>query len=170
MRYAIILSLFLCSCNRRLEHKPVVDINPAFQGLVDEFVAESQHQSRPISITDLVIRFTNELTGETLGECFNYHGQQTNMILIDVQDWPNESDEYRRIVLFHELGHCILNLEHDQTGRVQGGYCTPTSIMWPYVINETNMYVENWGTYMVDLFAGTANGTPCAFNNYWGGN
>lgn len=169
MRYAAILFLFLSACNRAMVHTPMVSIEPAFQGYVSEFVAESVRQGRPVSITDLVVRFSSQLTAETLGECFNYHGQATNVILIDAQDWQWESDEYKRVVLFHELGHCVLNLEHVTTGNVRGGYCTSTSVMYPYIQNATNMYLENWDAYMLELFTGTANTQPCSYNGYWGG-
>ena len=167
MQYVLIFFLFLSACSTK-PHTPVVHIDPAFQGLVTEFVAESQRQGRAISITDLIVRFTPSLSGDVLGECFNYHGQETNVILMDATDWEWESDEYRRVVLFHELGHCVLNREHDTTGRIRDGYCTATSIMYPS-IDDVNMYVANWNDYMLELFTGATNTQPCLYNGYWGG-
>lgn len=170
MQYAIILFLFLCSCQKPFPHTPVVNINPDFQKYVDEFVSESINYGHPVQITDLIMLYTYELDGTTLGVCRDYYGNNTPIILINQNTWPYKTDEYRRAIIFHELGHCVLNREeHVLTGSFRNGFCTATSIMWPYIINQTNMYVVNWNDYMVELFSGVSTAPTCYFNNYWGG-
>lgn len=168
MRYAVCLFLLLCSCQKLL-HTPVVNIHPEFKDYVTEFLEEGAARGRPIEITDLIVEFSYGLNDQVLGECFTFGGYKSNTILINSNRWLYKPDEYRRVIMFHELGHCVLDREHELTGRVRGGYCTPTSIMWPYVVDQTNMYVANWNEYMIELFLGAAPGPECTFNNYWGG-
>jgi hypothetical protein len=166
MKYVLLISLFLCACQRPVRH--IVDIDPAFQGYVNEFVAESINQGRPISITNLIIAFSDELGPSTIGRCFYYSSDQPNKILINKQDWPYESDEYRRVTLFHELGHCVLGRPHLLNGSIYNGYCSATSIMWPQIENTTDMYSSNWDEYMHELFIGSTTAPSCAFT-YWAG-
>lgn len=168
-KYVLILFLFTCACAMQIpEFPPVVDINPAFQVYVDDFVTESVNQNRPVTITNLIIQFSNQLPSQTLGECTV--GGFSPTISINSVDWANETDIFRKVVLFHELGHCVLNREHVNTGSIYNGVCSATSIMWPYTINATNMYTENWGAYMQELFTEIPiSAAPCSFNNYWGG-
>lgn len=162
-----ILLFLLCGCSR--QQPPTVDIDPSFQEIVDEFVGESANQNRPVDITNLAIHFSNALDSWVPGECIYYGGDAPNTILINQQNWENETFQYQKIVLFHELGHCVLLREHVYTGSIYNGFCSATSIMWPYVEENLNMYYENWDAYMQELFTGVSDAPPCSFNNYWGG-
>lgn len=157
MRYAITLSLFLCACGHFI-HTPIVSIDPALQEYVDEFVAESNHQGRHVRITDLSVHFTPKLTGTHLASCDNYHGDDTNIILVDASKWEWESPEYRKAMMFHELGHCVLNRPHLLTWSIRNGRWIVDSIMFPDIQSDTSMYVDNWDYYMVELFTGVSNG------------
>ena len=168
MRYVFVLFLFLSACGGLFEGPPVVSIEPALQEYVDNFLVEGASRGHPIQITDLIVRFSPDLGDNVLGECWT-GGSSTPTIYISMRYWPYETVVYRRIIMFHELGHCVLNREHELTGRIRNGYCTPSSIMWPYIIDETNMYLTNWNDYMVELFTGVSTGPLCSFNNYWGG-
>jgi hypothetical protein len=170
----VAFAIMLLGCSR--EHVKVVSIDPAFQGYVNDFVSDAATVGVHIVIDDLIVEFTNQLTSETLGECQFGNANQTPIIIIDAQDWPGESTTYQKVVLYHELGHCILNRQHVFTGTILQSYCSATSIMWPYIENETNMYTENWTWYIQEMFyyptldvVSQEPGNYCSFNNYWGG-
>jgi hypothetical protein len=162
------------SCSRI--HVKVVRIDPAFTSYVDDFVSDGAIVGYNVVIDDLIIEFTNNLTQETLGQCQFGDEYNTPVITIDSQDWPNETDEYRKIVLYHELGHCQLNRQHVTTGTILQSNCSATSIMYPYIQDTTNMYSENWNWYVKELFypntwdpISQLPGSYCMFNSYWGG-
>lgn len=166
MRYAIPFLLFLCSCQVQ-DYRPVVDIPPEFQEYVHNFVEESVTQGRPVSINNLIVRFSDGLDDNILGEC--WMGQQRK-ILINVKYWPGSSLLYKHVLMYHELGHCVLNRDHVETGRIYDGTCSATSIMWPYLNNDIQMYEHNWDAYMYELFnAVPVPANMCYYGGYWGG-
>lgn len=144
--YRLIFCLFLTGCNRDLPVSKMISIDPTFQTYVNDFVTEAKNQNYPLSIDDISIHFDSSLDVTTLGECRRY-SQGTPLILINQQDWPNENDVIHRVLLFHELGHCILNREHLNT--LTNGIVT--SIMYLYMQNSS-MYSDNWAYYMHELF------------------
>jgi hypothetical protein len=150
----LVLLLSLAGCNTKLHIEKLVSIDPTFQSYVNDFVREGKAVGKNIVIDNLSIHFTNNLTGETLGECFSYnHGTDgTPLILINSQDWLAEIDDYKRIVMFHEMGHCVLWREHITTFNGPFGYIT--SIMFPYIQNDVSIYYSNWSYYMKELFYG----------------
>ena len=160
----ILLSLVSCA-------KPIpkmVSIDPTFQPYVDSFVADAKSVGVNVTIDNLSIHFTNGLAKETLGECTTFTNNATPTIQIDAQDWPNESDDYRKIVLYHELSHCVLNRAHVTTGTIVNGRCVVTSIMYPDIESQTDMYTDNWNYYVQELFhSGTVGGQTCYFNGYY---
>ena len=179
--YFSLAFLLLAGCYRPLPPPTVVSIDPAFQQYVNDFVADGQSVGVDVAITNLSIQFTNDLVAETLGECnierdINGNVIGTPSIVIDAQDWPTESPDYRKVVLYHELGHCVLMRQHVFTGTILAGYCSATSIMYPDIQSQTNMYTENWAWYVQEMFypglfdfTSQSSANYCYYNNYWGG-
>jgi hypothetical protein len=176
----MLLSLLIVGCQRPTAK--IVSIDPAFQKYVDDFVADSRTVGSDIVIDNLIMQFTTQQTAETLGECQYYVDDSGNVlgtptIQIDAQDWPTESDTYRKIVIYHELGHCVLFRKHVFTGNILNNYCSSTSIMFPYIQNTTNMYTENWSWYVEEMFHWNIIDSPttlllnqqCNFDNDWFG-
>ena len=148
----MLCSLLLVGCNRSLKIEKQVSIDPVFQTLVNDFVADGKANGRNIVIDNLIVRFTDKLTSETLGECFMYNGGQDGnpTILINYQDWIYETPTRQKVVFYHEMGHCVLFREHNVT-YLPNGYVT--SIMYPY-IQWDDVYLNNWVWYMWELFNG----------------
>lgn len=61
--------------------------------------------------------FTDIKDGDTLGEC---HYTPIRKILIDRTYWKNYPYHCREMLIFHEMGHCVLDLDHSEEG-----YMTP---------------------------------------------
>jgi hypothetical protein len=64
-------------------------------------------------------------------------------IQINPNIWPKLSEDERELLIFHELGHCVLNRDHVTSG----------SIMTPYAL-PVSYYVENREELWADLFNG----------------
>ncbi len=148
---ALLLILILGGCAPP-RNPPQLSVDPEFQPYLDEFIQESKNQGRPVEVNNLSIQFVNTLPSETLGQCFSYNdgGDGTPIIIIDWQDWQIETPDYKKIVLFHELGHCVLWRQHIYTFNGPAG--DVTSIMYPYILHTTTVYTDNWDYYMHEMF------------------
>lgn len=114
MRYLIILIGLMSAggCGA----KPPVD--PLLAPYVDRF-QEAAHQVgfSPIEV-ELEIGFEAMEEAGTLGECqfFSSILGEQRKIMVDRAAWDALGDEQREILMFHELGHCVLNREHAAEG------------------------------------------------------
>lgn len=75
--------------------------------------------------------------------------QNTPQVFIDKDTWSFlESNLKREALIFHELGHCIQDKEHDESLTSKG---IPNSIMYPIILS-TQTYESNYSHYIAQLF------------------
>jgi hypothetical protein len=91
--------------------------------------------------------YFDDLKGNTVGTC--YTGDEDKIVL-DREFWDQSSDLGREELIFHEFGHCLLGLGHDNTLTVINGKQIPKSIMYPYTIGD-NIYGEFQQYYREEL-------------------
>jgi hypothetical protein len=87
------------------------------------------------------------LNGLTIGKCTRWSiGER--QIEIDQAYWqdPTTTENEKISLIFHELGHCDLNRNHDESLR-QDGY--PKSLMCPY---NLSFFDEESEYYYAELF------------------
>lgn len=124
-----------------------LDVAPEFQGIVTEFNLEATKQSRSAA-ENLIIEFgetSNQYAGAT---CYSNNG--TPRITVNKMTWDAFSDQSRKEMIFHEMGHCVLNREHT-TDRYTEDNC-PKSIMHKSPVGE---WCENAHSldYQTELFS-----------------
>ncbi len=86
-------------------------------------------------------------SGSTVGMCqFSSNGK--NKVQLSTSDWKNGSDTFREMLMFHELGHCLLGRGHKNTKHSSG---RPESIMNSSLFNQ-NTYLANRDQYLKELF------------------
>ena len=72
-------------------------------------------------------------------------------IVLDEQYWEDSDFYDRESLLFHELGHCVYGLDHDnKTYETFLDNYRPKSIMYPYVFND---YKYHRDEYIDELFS-----------------
>ena len=79
-------------------------------------------------------RFVDELPGDAVGLCYTRRlVDQTLVAEVSIlrSAWDNYGPGLRKTLVFHELGHCVLGLEHDEAVSEAG----PESIMFPSVFD-----------------------------------
>jgi len=81
-----------------------------------------------------------------VGLCRNRSGKVS--IWIDKKEWESSSHLDREALMFHELGHCILSLEHNDTTERNGD---PMSIMHSRAYSSS-LYVKYRRSYLRELF------------------
>jgi hypothetical protein len=172
----VITLLITISCGKKQFFE--ASINPEFQKYTDQFEALSSLYGNKVSVSNIEIRFAegDELPLSKAGGCINDRtsvdnyllGSKTyslpNQILINRYHWdlyknvPNLIKKVfyarRELILFHELGHCILNRSHDNSfDTVNNRYNTIMAQKFPYNAD----YQNNYSYYLNELFNG--NGT-----------
>lgn len=91
-----------------------------------------------------------DLQGRSAGNCQIRGG--IRRIYIDYKEWMQYSDLGKEQLVFHELGHCVLNrYKHDDTFIQIRGVLMPRSIMYPVVFGYTEAYEENREYYVKEL-------------------
>ena len=142
----IIMTIIFFSCEKKKE-----SVIPAE---VEEYVSSFFNDARDnglniyLSDYDLTIAFS-ELE-DAAGTC----NSSNNTIYIDSSEWYERMTETnRKWLIYHELGHCILEREH-AVGAFENGECK--SIMNSHISNSecfTNFVSDSWQEYYVgELF------------------
>ncbi len=97
----LILIPFLISCAKEIKWEPYID--PDFKTEVDEF-SEMYDQPMP------TLRIVYVGPMEKIAICSQTEMART--ITVDRDRWNALCPEQKRGIMFHELGHCVLQLEH----------------------------------------------------------
>jgi len=127
MRFSILLFLlcFLASC---AEDEPIVTERPQGFQSDEEIFPTVTPELRPFYVAfeeeaaerGFEINLTQEeVTGNivqlgnmgVLGVCVR-SDEEPNRVAVDQEAWAVASDEFKELIVFHELGHCVLNREH----------------------------------------------------------
>jgi hypothetical protein len=111
----VFIAVMTSACAK--EHAHQVQIAPAFQSFVDQWHKDAESTlGRDLVIDDLIIEFDGALTiqsGEQ-GLC-SMDGNATPVIHISPTVWNIDSAFPRQMLIYHELGHCILGRGHNNT-------------------------------------------------------
>lgn len=122
-----------------------------FTPYVDEFFQEAQARGHDLKLEDYTISIIYRELRTTspdnrIGEC-SRTGQ--HQIRIDPDYWARATEKERRLLMFHELGHCILLRDH-RSVQDDRGLCF--SIMNDGRVGrcERNINDDDWWNYLVD--------------------
>jgi hypothetical protein len=141
------LLLTACGKAQSSSHANVLSVEAQFQPVVDAFTAEAQAQGSPLTITDLIVQSTPDFSSDNeMGVCQQETGT-TPVIQISQPLWDSLDADGQQELLFHELGHCVLNRVHDVA--LNNG--VPVSVMSPEFFGST-LYNANKAQYMHELF------------------
>lgn len=104
------------------------------------------YELRDINIQVLSVDHAFPLTDPNY-TILGYCNHATGDIVLDplILTYPKEQIE---IIVFHELGHCVLGRDHDYEVWEDS---TPHSIMYPYVL-DVEVYTKFRDIYMNELF------------------
>ena len=128
MRIKVISILFLFSligCAPPIHSR---SIESEFSGIVARFKVDALSNGLNIKDNSLVIRFDNvsekfpSNIGETVGVCqflIDDNEVQYPSVSIDKEFWNNLDDSRREVLIYHELGHCLLWQDHREHSIMQ---------------------------------------------------
>lgn len=149
----LISLLFNVSCGKSLSDmlnmgkKPYTKHNtdPIFTEYINNFNEEfAVKVSVPIIL--------NDIDNSKAGVCFVWSDGYRE-IQINSKHWSSYSEEQREQLIFHELGHCVFNFNHDDSKMPDN---CPNSIMRSFMFNKWEVetcYLPQYNHYMEDFDA-----------------
>lgn len=141
----VALSLTIWSCSK--EHQPKI-IETELQEYVDAFVAEAASFDVQLDLSgiDLGAYIQNIEDNGILGQCISY-SDGSKEVIINERNWDRMDILEKEYVVFHELGHCVLNRSHDNS-KNSNGICR--SIMQGGDGQCESRYTENNRTELLE--------------------
>ncbi len=118
---------------------------------------ENEADTRGLSIDLNTHNTTGEIEQITddgvAGTC--QYGTHINHVTVDIKFWNNSSELLREFVVFHELGHCVLERDHEESS-FDNGICR--SIMRSGLEECYDAYnAQNRTYYLDELFSTVGN-------------
>ncbi len=107
--YFIFLPLLLLGC----EENPSQS-NPEFDPFLNSFEEAAEERSVPLDLSEVTLFLTEDLESIIQGQCVQYASGKSE-IRIKQEFWNNASYWEKELLVFHELGHCILARSHDDS-------------------------------------------------------
>ena len=144
----LVLILSIISCSPIQLHLVNYGI---FNEYVWRFFQYADNYNRKIDSVDLSITFVEDLKvtssgQEIVGSCKKFL-DDSRMISIKKPNWNVLTDSNKEILMFHELGHCLLNQQHRNQTIFMDGLTIPKSIMNAYLLGN---YYEGYKQYYLE--------------------
>lgn len=148
----VCFAIGLTACGRA----PTLEEQNTFHPYYHRFVAEAKKFNRRLSPTPIGIYFS-QLTPSRLGLC-EENWLQSPKIYIDQTAWRSLSEGGKEALIFHELGHCVLNRDHKDTKTwmlfPRGEQEVPESLMNTHGVTS-GLYLSRRDYFLTELFTRT---------------
>ena len=108
----------------------------------------------------LEIKFSNSLPKNVLGRCSKVGGVYET-VYINQTLWKTLNAGSKEELIFHELGHCLLDRAHNTT-LATDGTALPVSVMYPYHLGAHYTSAAKYSAYQTELFSTN----PAIFSGY----
>lgn len=142
----LFISLIWYSCAEDL-----VETDPELLPYFDLFATEAAERGFTVDYeAERIEGLIEDISqGNVLGQCFR-NEKKPRKVVIDRVYWNNASEQEREFLIFHELGHCFLDREHDDR-RDRDGICLSIMHSTPQVCTF-DLNVTDWEAYLDELF------------------
>lgn len=125
-------------------------IDNELQPYVESFIKEAASQGKEVVNYDTDVVFSDTLVNTSpnaVAECGKAEGFK--VIHVKKSNWDASDAIVREVVMFHELGHCLLDRVHVNSNIPNTNM--PGSVMYPYVLKST-LYASHRDYYMFEMF------------------
>ena len=145
---ALLAILLFYSCNELDILETDAELIPYFE------IFEEEGEKRGIEVDFVAANIEGLIQdinrGSVLGQCFR-NERRPRKVIIDREYWEDANEQERQFLIFHELGHCFLGLEHDDRVNPQDNTCI--SIMHSTLdICEFSFDADTREGYLDELF------------------
>jgi len=142
---------FMVGLNGCQDKELLYSAPPELDTYVQTFLKEASSRGRPIDLYEegLVVNFGTLPRGKA-GSC--RPNDYPKKVTIDAAQWKKLDEQQREALVFHELGHCILNRDHNNN-TLPFGECA--SLMdgneeESGFVCSNNYYAAQWRRYYLD--------------------
>ena len=124
-------TLFTISCNEDPDVEPQAEeqvkfpnVDPELQPYFLRFEEEAAERGLVVDLTASgIVGLIEEIDEQHVaGQC-SFSRRNPNRVTVDASFWNRGSDLFREFIVFHELGHCFLFREHEESSFANG-ICT----------------------------------------------
>ena len=84
-----------------------------------------------------------ELDGQTIAAAYKMNDDDSVLVLVDPENWYDANQAKRWYIIYHELGHDILNLEHGECGPMMNE-TTSGNYSWDRLEKDKNIMFEKY--------------------------
>lgn len=144
-------SAFLVSCGT-FDPRLITATDPVFLPYIERFesIGDVQVGDVPVGFGDTESESHQAVCNE-YGDPFNFVTWRE--VIVSRAHWNTLPKVKREILIFHELGHCVLGREHVETRDALGA---PISIMYPSIPNSLAFsYALDPERFCIELFGPT---------------
>ena len=132
---------------------PVYNVPPGAEIFVQRFVAEAKQRGRDIEVDNLIVNLKDDITHDGDAYC-GCSQEKKGQKIIDINTsrfcWTS-GDLYREAIMFHELGHTLLERDHDDSKLPNGDWASlMSSGLLDYYVYDSVQYKRNY--YLDELF------------------
>ena len=119
-------------------------VDSALQSYVDAF----SKAGKVVVTVDVVF---GDVPPNMVAKC---HIEDSTRVVVVGPQFQELSEPKRELVIFHELGHCVLNRTHTSATTFYGDTPGPASIMFPSLFSDSQeqVYVNNRQSFINELF------------------
>jgi len=123
-------------------------VDDEFIPFLEQFKSDaSKYQVIP-DFKNMTTTFVSDLSGEVLAYCI----PKFNTIKVSRFKWNQLDTLSKKLLLYHEWGHCTLKREHVDNLTADYVSICPDSIMYPYMQPIAKCYNSNTDWYDKELF------------------
>lgn len=138
--FILLLNLISCTLKQPEEQKQSLYIDPNTSKYVNEFVNSALKRGLLLDTSNLVVVVVDQIpfinNPNTIGFCSVSNKGPTVFIKSDF--WFNRSEDDKELLIFHELGHCLLGKTHtDGISKAQDKNLTSENILAPSSLMNT---------------------------------
>lgn len=157
----ILFTLFFgVGCAQKVDNSKVENLvarfsAPAeFQPLLETISHEAQVRGNAIAgLSHLEVRFAATLPNNLGAQCERLPYPMKNVIHVQETLWREKDPSTHLSVLFHEIGHCLLNQSHrPETAIMTDGSTQPKSLMNPVIV-DGKIFDQFREAYLTEYFA-----------------
>lgn len=160
----LIIILFSLTCWSCAKNINVFSVDSQLMPYYQSFIADGKARGRDYTTNNLVVRLSTMSAQEVQEEIVGYCKIEADQRMIS--PWESElkvvptvtiskefflsaSEEARINLIYHELGHCVLKRNHDES-MTEYGY--PKSFMYPNVIFNPDGVAPSWSAMISAYF------------------
>ena len=112
------------------------------KSMVQLFLADCKKNNIPIPSIDTLKATFEPLEGNTIAAAYASNNDSAIVIKVDPEKWANSSTEKKWYILYHELGHDVLNLDHGEGGKMMFNFAD-REYSWDEFVKDKN-YMFNF--------------------------